>query len=513
MPDTSFIYSIFANDENNRLNSLKDEYVYLWDLLWDREEIKYVPLEYASSERLRKNIVRYNKEINIFHFAGHANGQAIKLESEGEIVDEFDVASLKGYLENGYCENLKLVFLNACNTHDLGIELIKVGVPAVIVTYGKVNDDVAKDIATEFYRGLWENKDKSLRELLKDLEKYLKVTKNEQVSVSGYRSDDIFEFEEEVKVLSEDQPLWGILYNEQEAAKLDDFVPLPLDLPEDILDLPDEPEPEVTTPIVVPDAHLEFIKEGFFWFNYRQQKRAINNHLGANPLGAFFAYGGRHSGINWFCHNLMGEVRHIRNAPNIENIVFSDNLDSVESLTNEMLHVLNLSVAPEKDKLEALAEGIFKVLQSHSILLRLYDEFNIAKEILPDIRAKLWNPLSNLLRQKIDTFNSGSAQPLSFHKLLLLFIDDRIHEVGDLGQEAPLILPPIEDVNETEFERWKDMCLDFHGNMPWGNLFQQESLLLNEKKPYRMLQKAAELLGYEFSGGPRNCFELKRASN
>lgn len=512
MPDKSFIYSIFANDENDRLDSLKDEYIFLWDLLADKEEIKYIPLQYASSERLRKNIVKYNTDINIFHFSGHANGQAIKLESE-EGEDEFDIASLKGYLEAGYCKNIKLVFLNACNTHNLGIELIKAGVPAVIATYGKVPDSLAKEIASEFYRGLWENKNKSLRELLKDLEKYLKVTRNEQVAVSAYRSDDIFDFEEEVNDRPEEKSLWGILYSEEHADKLDAYIPLPLNIPSGILDLPDTPELSPTNPLTLPDNNLEFIKEGFFWFNYRQQKRVINNYLGANPLGAFFAYGGRHSGVNWFCHNLIGEVRHIRNAPSMENIVFSDNLDSVESLQNEMLHVLSLRAIPGQSKMETLAEGICKVLQNHSILIRLYDEFNIAKEILPDIRKELWTPLSDLLQEKIKKINAGLTQPIRFHKLLLLFIDDRVHEVQGIGEEAPLLLPPIEDVNEDEFARWKDTCLDLHGNMPWDNLFQQESLLLNEKKPYRMLKKAAEILGYEFSGGPRNTFQLKKALN
>src|SRR5262249_34283480 len=51
--------------------------------------------------------------------------------------------------------SLKLVFLNACSTRAQAEALLRVAeVDAVIVTSGRIRDDVARELAAEFYRAL-----------------------------------------------------------------------------------------------------------------------------------------------------------------------------------------------------------------------------------------------------------------------------------------------------------------------------------------------------------------------
>jgi len=517
MADKSFIYSIFANDEKNSLESLKEELRDMRQLLNGREDLDYEAFVYGTSSQLKDEIVKYASKINIFHFSGHANGQTLKLEKAADEREDFDLSLLSGYLQKDYCKNIKLIFLNACNTHKLGIELIKKEVPAVICTYGLVPDSLAKEVASEFYKYVRENKGKTLRELLKDLEVFLGTWKKAQVKFSAYRGGHIFDFEDEITA-EPDQALWGILYHEQRVAELDDFVPLPDTVPDMIMDLPEDLN-ALPEEIAEVDTQLPIIKEGFSFFNYEKQLSVINNHFGKYATGAFFAYGARNSGVNWFCHNLLSEVRYIKNATPTNNIVFGDNLETVERLEKEIMEVLSLPDHPGKSNLENLADGIFGILQHQSILLRIYDEQDIAKEILADIEAQLWKPLAAALQEKIDNRDTDSVQTV--HKLLILLIDDRTDQVEHLVFEDEALkleqelirLPQILDVDENALGSWKFICKRIHGETFWGNLFQQEQVLLGEKKPYRLLKKAAELLGYEFDSKHRDYYHLKKSQN
>ncbi|MEM6803802.1 MAG: CHAT domain-containing protein, partial [Bacteroidota bacterium] len=212
MADQTFIYSVFANDFSGSLHSLKEEKRGLRTYLRDKAGIEHVVFEDAVSSLLVDELTSYSEKIHIFHFAGHANGQTLKLEKADGEAEDFDVAQLKGYLQKSFCENIKLAFLNACNTHKLGQELIKAGIPAAIITYGVVPDSLAKDISLKFFEILSKDKNKelSLKKMLDALNIYISATLKEESYTGSFRSGDdaFFEFDEELKERTESEYLW-----------------------------------------------------------------------------------------------------------------------------------------------------------------------------------------------------------------------------------------------------------------------------------------------------------------
>ncbi len=95
------------------------------------------------------------ERIMIFHFAGHGDAHSLVFEQPdgaGPVGGE----GLAEFL--GHQRALKLVFLNACATHDHVKRLQRAGVPLVIATSEDIADDVAPHVAATFYRGLAANR-------------------------------------------------------------------------------------------------------------------------------------------------------------------------------------------------------------------------------------------------------------------------------------------------------------------------------------------------------------------
>lgn len=97
---------------------------------------------------------KYRGRICIFHFAGHADGFQLLLEStEGK----HEIAlggGLVSFLSRQ--KGLKLVFLNGCATAQLALELTNAGIGSAIGTTSAIYDSVAAELAPRFYRGLAE---------------------------------------------------------------------------------------------------------------------------------------------------------------------------------------------------------------------------------------------------------------------------------------------------------------------------------------------------------------------
>ena len=94
----------------------------------------------------------YRDRIWIFHYGGHADEDRLWLEDEQGGNKSFFSLGLAKFL--GAQEGLKLVFLNACATGDHGQRLLEAGVPAVVTTSSKIQDDQAQAFARVFYSGL-----------------------------------------------------------------------------------------------------------------------------------------------------------------------------------------------------------------------------------------------------------------------------------------------------------------------------------------------------------------------
>ncbi len=159
MSNTAFkkpvIFLAFANDADEHLGMLNKERDFIYDALHDAHEKNYIQVhkqENTSIDDVFNQFLRYDGRVEIFHYAGHASGTHLRLESgagETELADAGGLAQLLGK-QTG----LQLVFLNGCATLDQVELLHKAGVKAVIATSVPINDDMAMEFATKFYESL-----------------------------------------------------------------------------------------------------------------------------------------------------------------------------------------------------------------------------------------------------------------------------------------------------------------------------------------------------------------------
>lgn len=94
----------------------------------------------------------YRNRVAVLHFGGHANGYQLLLESSQGRAAWADAAGLAAFL--GQQTGLQLVFLNGCSTQPQAQGLLDANVSAVIATSRAIDDQVAVDFASRFYRGL-----------------------------------------------------------------------------------------------------------------------------------------------------------------------------------------------------------------------------------------------------------------------------------------------------------------------------------------------------------------------
>jgi energy-coupling factor transporter ATP-binding protein EcfA2 len=95
---------------------------------------------------------RYRNRVAIFHFAGHAGGLQLLLESSAGEPVPAHAEGLAAFL--GQQQGLQLVFLNGCSTQPQVAGLLSAGIRAVIATSEAINDAVATDFSHRFYGAL-----------------------------------------------------------------------------------------------------------------------------------------------------------------------------------------------------------------------------------------------------------------------------------------------------------------------------------------------------------------------
>jgi hypothetical protein len=149
----------------------------------------------------------YKDRIAIFHYGGHADTDSLLLETKtGELSPAYK-EGLVSFLARH--QSLKLVFLNGCLTEQIAKQLNNAGIPAVIGTYSKIKDEVAKEFANCFYYGIangW-----SVQRAWLDTVDYFKMQKRKKLA-ELYREDvepencfpwDVF-YKKEVKEATEE---------------------------------------------------------------------------------------------------------------------------------------------------------------------------------------------------------------------------------------------------------------------------------------------------------------------
>lgn len=148
MPQLPVILTAFANNSDEAyLSHLEQEHDRLLDILAPLSYLRHVPLSSAKTGQLVSTLTQYQKELLILHFGGHADGSQLHFKDAG--------GQVAGLAENlSLHPQLKLVFLNGCNTQAQAVQYLDAGVPAVIATTCSVADGQAMQFAEVFYTAL-----------------------------------------------------------------------------------------------------------------------------------------------------------------------------------------------------------------------------------------------------------------------------------------------------------------------------------------------------------------------
>ncbi len=156
------ILLLTANDSADLLDKLTAEVKEIQRTLNSAHGRDYetVLVPEASIEDLIKEFNVPGREIEVLHYAGHADGSAIRL-TDGNAAAEALAAKIKTR------QTVKFVFLNGCATKGQVKYFHEAGVPFVLATARPVEDNKAHWLAIQFYQYLTLNR--SLRQAMKEV--------------------------------------------------------------------------------------------------------------------------------------------------------------------------------------------------------------------------------------------------------------------------------------------------------------------------------------------------------
>lgn len=201
---TPVIFLTYANDRDDYLHLLKSEARRNAKALQDLDKREYIRVktkENANVEDVFEGFKNHPDEIAIFHFAGHAGGESLKLdEGQGEAAG---LAQLMGEQKN-----LMLVVLNGCSTKEQVKGLLDAGVKAVIATSVKIRDDMAVQFAEQFYDAL-ANK-RTIEQAFQMAEAYLKTKPNEEGFIQS--SGGVIDLSD-IDAIAENEMPWALYIN------------------------------------------------------------------------------------------------------------------------------------------------------------------------------------------------------------------------------------------------------------------------------------------------------------
>lgn len=150
------ILAAFANDHSDQarfLRNLSTEAQRIQKVLEPAQDLcPLVLLPGAKLEDILDAFQKYRDRVVVFHYAGHANGFQLLLESASGGVHRIGAKGLASFL--GQQQGLQLVFLNGCSTERQAEDLLAAGVGCVIATTQAIDDAVATDFSSRFYKGI-----------------------------------------------------------------------------------------------------------------------------------------------------------------------------------------------------------------------------------------------------------------------------------------------------------------------------------------------------------------------
>ena len=196
----------FANDQEvpeRYLRNLADEAKAIKSALKNAEKEGLCEVKELSNVTIKEiydffQDQRYNHQIAIFHYGGHANSYELLLEAANRTNSPAHTAGLVPFLARQ--KGLELIFLNGCNTQQQATQLLDAGISAVIGTAKAVKDKIAFNLADRFYKGLGEGL--SINGAWEDAKDEFKTT----VSSNG-RTRDVF-LRNNIK--DDNTPLWKL---------------------------------------------------------------------------------------------------------------------------------------------------------------------------------------------------------------------------------------------------------------------------------------------------------------
>ena len=155
-PEGPVILAAFANDRTDQthfLRNLSEEAQRIQAVFEPARELcPLVLLPSATLDEILNAFQKYRNRVVVFHYAGHANGFELLLESASGGVHRVGAQGLAAFL--GQQQGLQLVFLNGCSTERQAEDLLNAGVGCVIATTQSIDDGVATEIASRFYNGI-----------------------------------------------------------------------------------------------------------------------------------------------------------------------------------------------------------------------------------------------------------------------------------------------------------------------------------------------------------------------
>ncbi|MCB0840175.1 MAG: hypothetical protein KDD63_17000 [Bacteroidetes bacterium] len=529
MSSQQYIVSVFANDGQRSLgieaefNELAN---YMGDWNQDDPYMCFHPLPVIISENLKTKLDLFSSQISIFHFSGHANKKRIDLQTlNAPVGSHFTKQQLAVYLSPEYCPNLKVVFLNACNTKELADELIAKGVPIVIGTNSLVSDTTAQKVSLEFFRCLKNGKVKPLSEILRNFGKSLKsLAKSTPNSQGG-----IFFLEEEEEADSE----WFISYGgmTDSGAAFSDvvkkaltWIPYPIQVQ----------TPEATTNLPVDQTQV--IKENLKLFDFTDQRNPINLELYDHKIGVFHLHGEPDRGLSWISKDFQGQ--YFERKPDLLSIELQmDHLDDeiieevpvgieklIEDIWRKVVETFGEAGVSDQNgaRIEQLSDILFRQIQlpdNRDIVVKITDPgifgMYLLQTISPSLADYFIQPFKEIIARKIRAIQPVFRQKSLKNILILLVTETQVDQnvlPNLFGNPVIQVLPPIKNtIASDDLKTWKEN-VEAMNHPVMQPILAQWDQIPTTARPMYILERVCELLGYQLAyvGGSRKEYRIQK---
>ena len=435
--------------------------------------------EQVDRDKIFHAFAHYAGKIQIFHFAGHADGEHLFLLDDEQ---EQQAALAKGLADlfGQHQQSLKLVFLNGCSTYGQVKMLLDNHVPAVIATSTTISDRMAGIFAEQFYTNLAGGQ--SINQAYEAAKAWFSTTGEQKI----FDQDQARSIGRKKKGENRDILPWGLYTLEENCPALNWKIPdVPfapeLGIQADVLrgliranpnviaglvngNLHHTPAPQPETSAVAPLSREEkkskavaLLKE----LNFSDQKKAfrflykhINFHTQNKGLSLLIKAEPEHA-PEWLLKICLKEVW--KDPDGISLRPSKMDLESLginHNIEGFLYALMDTLEAEEMDDIdfESVCEEIAYFLEDGPLILQIKHA-----ELLPaDFVEKFWTPLSQYLDEQ--------SLP---HKLYIFLIDEQEGAANNLSRflsmedaygsdniDLPVSFSNISPINQQEIYSW-----------------------------------------------------------